>query len=94
MTRFNVPTSLVFYNATYFSSFKLYEFSFENGIVLKHFANYYVPQGNGLAKSTNKNLIRIIKKTLLSQHRNWHNALWADRVTPKPSLGTSPFFLV
>ena len=30
--------------------------------------------------------------------RNWHNklsyALWEDRVTPKRTLGTSPYFLV
>ena len=85
MIRFCVPTSLVFDNATYFLSFKLYDFSLENGIILKHSANYY-PQGNGLAESTNKNLIRIIKNTLLSQQRNWHralhNALWAYRFTP------------
>ena len=97
ITRFGVPTSLVFDNATYFSSFKLFDFALENGIVHKNSTNYY-PQGNGLAESTNKNLIRIIKKTLLSQQRNWHNALhnalWVDRVTPKSPLGTSPFFLV
>ena len=31
-------------------------------------------------------------------HKNWHNALykalWADRVTPKASIGNSPFFLI
>lgn len=66
ITRFSVPTSLVVDNATYFSSLKLYEFELENGIVLKHGSNYY-PQENGLAESTNKNLIRIIKKTIFSE---------------------------
>ena len=65
ITRFGIPTSLVFDNATYFSSFRLYDFSLENGIVLKHSANYY-PQGIGLVEVTNKNLIHIIKNTLLS----------------------------
>jgi hypothetical protein len=59
--------------------------------------NYY-PQGNGLAESTNKNLIKILKKTVNDNQRNWHlalqNALWDDRVTPKSSIGNSPFFLV
>ena len=59
--------------------------------------NYY-PQGNGLAKSTNKNLIRILKKTVIENQRSWHlalpNALWADRVTPKNFLGVSPYTLV
>lgn len=65
MARFSVPTSLVFDNSTYFSYLKLYDFSLENNIVLKHSANYY-PQGNNLEESTNTNLIHIIKKTLLS----------------------------
>lgn len=68
-----------------------------NMVVLKHSYTYY-RQGNGLTESTNKNLICIIKKTIYSEQCNWHsslnNALWADRVTPKPSLNTSPYFSV
>ena len=64
MTRFGVPISLVFYNAYNFSSIKLIEFANEKGIKLHYSANYY-PQGNGLAESTNKNLIRILKKTVI-----------------------------
>ena len=88
---------LVFDNATYFSSIRLTTFANERGIKLHYSANYY-PQGNGLAESTNKNLIRILKKTLIEDQRSWHlvlpNALWADRVTPKNSLGVSPYTLV
>jgi len=97
ISKFGIPNSLVFDNATYFSSLRIYDFALENGIILKRLANYY-PQGNGLVESTNKNLIRIIKKTIFSEQRNWHsalvNALWVDRVTPKPSVNTSPYFLV
>lgn len=53
MPRFGVPTSLVFDNATYFSWFKLYNFSLENGILLKH-SSYYYPKGNGLGGFTKK----------------------------------------
>ena len=56
MTRFGVPISLVFDNASYFSYVKIIEFSYEKGIKLHYSINYY-PQGNGLAKSTIKNLI-------------------------------------
>jgi hypothetical protein len=60
-------------------------------------ANYY-PQGNGLDESTNKNLIYILKRIVVDQQRNWHNSLpntlWEDRVTPKSSIGTSPYFLI
>ena len=97
MTRFGVPISLVFYNATYFSSIRLIDFAHEKGIKLHYFANYY-PQGNGLAKSTNKNLIRILKNMVIENQRSWHsalpNALWANRVTPKSSIGVSPYTLV
>ena len=53
MTRFGVPVSVVFDNATYFSSIKLTAFAHEKGIKLHYSANYY-PQGNGLAESTTK----------------------------------------
>jgi hypothetical protein len=73
------------------------EFALEKGIKLKYYASYY-PQGNGLAESTNNNLIKIIKRTVAENHKNWHNALlnviWVDRVTPKIVVGNSPFFLV
>ena len=92
-----MPTSLVFDNATYFSSIRLTTFAHEKGIKLHYSANYY-PQGNGLAESTNKNLIRILKKTMIENQRSWHlalpNALWDDRVTPKNSLGVSLYTLV
>ena len=51
MTKFGVPISLVFDNATYFSSIRLTAFPDEKGIKLHYSANYY-PQGNGLAEST------------------------------------------
>ena len=41
MTRFGVPISLVFDNATYFSSIKLTAFDHEKGIKLHYSANYY-----------------------------------------------------
>ena len=97
MTRFGVPISLVFYNASYFSSIKFTEFANEKGIDLNYYANYY-PQGNGLVESTNKNLIRILKKMVIENQRSWHlalpNVLWDDRVTPKNSLGVSPYTLI
>jgi hypothetical protein len=64
---------------------------------LSHSSNYY-PQGNGLAESSNKNLITILKKTVGDNKRSWDNkikfALWDDRTTKKSSTGKSPFELV
>ena len=49
-------------------------------------------------ESTNKNMIIILKKTVIENQRSWHlalpNALWDDRVTPKNSLGVSPYTFV
>jgi hypothetical protein len=43
---------------------------------------------------TNKNLIKIIKRTVSKNNKNWHNTLWDDRVTLKTSIGNYPFFLI
>ena len=64
MTMFGVPISLVFDNPSYFSSVKINEFSYEKGIKLHYSVNYY-PKGIVLAESTNKNLIQILKKTVI-----------------------------
>ena len=69
----------------------------ENNISLKQSAPYY-PQGKGLAESSNKNIVNNIKKMLFENKRSWDTklkfSLWADRVTIKKSIGTSPFQLV
>jgi len=86
ITRFGMSTTLVSYNATYFSSLKLIEIVLDKGIILWYSSNYY-PQGNDLVESTNKSLIRILERAIVDHQRNWHNALpstlWVDRVTPK-----------
>ena len=67
------------------------------GIQLVHFTSYY-PQGNGLAKSSNTILVRIIRKLLETNQKSWDSklkfSLWDDRVIDKISIGTSPFKLV
>ena len=97
ITRFGLPTALMFDNASYFSGTTMIDFAIKRGFKLKYSANYN-PQGNGLAESTNKILIRIIKRTVDENQRNWHKSLifdlWADRITQKDSIGTSPFNLV
>eukprot|EP00253_Pinus_taeda_P009223 PITA_09223 len=60
ITRFGVLNALVFDNASYFSGNAMFDFAIKRGFKLKYSAKYY-PHGNGLAESTNKNLIKIIK---------------------------------
>jgi hypothetical protein len=66
-------------------------------IVLGHSTAYY-PQGNGLAESSNKILMNIIKKLLTENKKAWHvhlkYALWANRIDTKKSIGMSPFQMV
>jgi hypothetical protein len=97
ITRFGVPSKITTDNAKAFSSLALAKFCFKYGIVLSHSSNYY-PQGNGLAESSNKNLMNIIKKVVGENKRSWDNKikynLWADRITTKNSIGKTPFELV
>lgn len=97
LSRFGFPENIITDNAIAFKSKRMIKFFHKYHITLVHSTTYY-PQGNGLAESSNKSLIKIIKKVLEENKRNWHkklvNALWADRLTTKRSNGTSPYELV
>lgn len=56
ITHFGVPAKITIDNAKAFTSAEFSSRCFKYGIVLFHLSNYY-PQGNGLAESSNKNLI-------------------------------------
>ena len=96
-SRFGCPHKLITDNAATFRAKELVEMCDSMGIKLVHSTSYY-PQGNGLAEFSNKSMIRIIKKLLEDNKKNWDAklkyALWADRVTIKRSTGSSPFKLV
>ena len=83
-------------NAEAFRAKDLVDMCDSKGIKLVQSISYF-PQGNVLAESSNKSLIRIIKKFLEDNKRNWDSklkyALWADRITTKKSTGNSPFKL-
>eukprot|EP00253_Pinus_taeda_P001701 PITA_01701 len=57
LSRFGFPTQIVTDNATTFSSVKMIEFCHKYQILLHHSTPYY-PQGNGLAESSNKSLVK------------------------------------
>jgi transposase InsO family protein len=61
LSRFGCPRRIITDNVVAFKSKKLVKLCSYYGITLSHSTTYY-PKGNGLAKSTNKGLIRIIKK--------------------------------
>jgi transposase InsO family protein len=97
MARFGCPNIIVTDNAAAFKAKPLIKFCEQFGITLIHSTPYY-PQGNGLAESSNKSLIMIIKRLLEDNKKAWDSklkfSLLADRVTTKRSLGISPFHLV
>jgi len=96
-TRFDCRHKLVTDNATAFREKELVDMCDLMGIKLVHSTSYY-PEGNGLAESSSKSLIRITKMLLEDNKRNWDSklkfSLWADRVTTKKSTGNSSFKLV
>eukprot|EP00253_Pinus_taeda_P028500 PITA_28500 len=97
LSRFGCPEKIITDNAAAFKSKKIINFFHKYHITLGHSTTYY-PQGNGLAESSNKSLINIIKKLLEENKKNWHkkltNSLWADKISTKKSIGMSPYELV
>eukprot|EP00253_Pinus_taeda_P023495 PITA_23495 len=97
LSRFGFPNNLITDNTAAFKSKRMVEFCHKYHIISGHSTTYH-PQGNGLAESSNKSLVNIIKKLLEINKKSWHksmvNALWANQVSQKKSIGTSPFELV
>lgn len=96
LSHFGCTQKIITDNAAAFKSKKMLYFCDKYPITLGHLIAYY-PQGNGLAESSNKSLVNIIKKMLEDNKRNWHkkliNALWADKVSTNKSINMSPFQL-
>jgi transposase InsO family protein len=96
-SRFGCPNKLVTDNPQDFKSNSMVDVCNKYNIKLVHSTPYY-PQGNGLGESSNKSLIRIIKKLLTENKRSWDSklkfSLWADRINNKKSIGNSPFQMV
>jgi len=53
ITKFGLPSALMFDNASYFSGNVMTKFALKRGFNITYSTNYY-PQGNGLVEPTNK----------------------------------------
>jgi hypothetical protein len=97
LARFGCPMKIVTDNTQDFKSITMIIFCQKYNIILGHSIAYY-PQGNGLAESSNKSLMTIVKKVLTENKKASHihlkYALWANRIGTKKSIGMSPFQLV
>ena len=65
---FGCPRKLVTDNAQSFKSKKMVSFCQNHNITLSHLTPYY-PQGNGLAESSKKSLVRIVRSCFLKTRR-------------------------
>eukprot|EP00253_Pinus_taeda_P025084 PITA_25084 len=74
LARFGCPDKIITDNVASFRSKKMVSFFHKFHITLGHSSAYY-PQGNGLAKSSNKSLVNMIKKVLEENKKNWHKKL-------------------
>ena len=58
----------------------------------------YNPAANGLAEAFNQTIIKLLKKFVSSNKRDWDEkigeCLWAYRITVRTSTGNMPFSLV
>lgn len=72
------------------------KFCKDNEIKLS-FASVYHSQTNGQIEATNKTLVKILKKKIAENPKNWAEmipeVLWAYRITIKTANGYPPFSL-
>jgi transposase InsO family protein len=95
--RFGIPQTLTTDQDTSFVSSQVREFIESYKIRLLNSSLYYA-QANGQAKSSNKTLIKLIKKKIEDNSRRWHEvlskALWAHRISRHGATKVTPFELV
>ncbi|XP_020208815.1 uncharacterized protein LOC109793756 [Cajanus cajan] len=95
--RFELPRVLISDGGSHFCNAQLQK-------VLEHYnvrhkvATPYHPQTNGQAEVSNRELKRILEKTVVSYRKDWalklDDTLWAYRTTFMSPIGFSPFQLV
>jgi transposase InsO family protein len=97
INRFGIPQTLTTNQEASFMSQQLKEFARSLKIKLLNSSPYYA-QANGQAESSNKVLIRLIKKKIEERPRRWHEvlseALWAHRTSKHDATKVTPFELV
>jgi hypothetical protein len=78
-------------------SHQVHDFAESLNIKLLSSSPYYA-QANGQAESSNKTLIKLIKKKVEENPKRWHEvlseALWAHRISKHSATKVTPFELV
>jgi hypothetical protein len=95
--RFSIPQTLTTDQGTSFVVKEVRDFVNSYGIKLLNSSPYYA-QANGQAESSNKTLVKLIKKKIEDNPKRWHEvlseALWAHRISRHGATKVTPFELV
>jgi hypothetical protein len=95
--KFGIPQTLTTHQGTSFTSGQVHEFVDSYKIKLLNSSTYYA-QANGQAESSNKTLIKLIKKKIEENLRRWNEvlseALWAHRISRHGATKVTPFEIV
>jgi len=95
--RFGIPQTLTTDQGTSFISKEVRAFAESYKIKLLNSSPYYA-QANGQAESSNKILIKLVKKKIEENPRRWHEvlseALWAHRISRHGATKVTSFELV
>jgi len=95
--RFGIPQTITTNEGLMFTSGEFEEFTAGMGIKLLNSSSYYA-QANGQVESSNKGVIKLIKRKIEEQPRRWHTtlneSLWAYRMARHSTTKLSPYQLV
>jgi hypothetical protein len=94
--RFGIPQTLTRDQGSSFMSLQVHEFAESLKIKLLSSSPYYA-KDNGQAESSNKTLIKLIKK-IEENSKMWHEvlseALWSYRISKHSAIKVTPFELI
>jgi hypothetical protein len=95
--RFSIPQTLTTDQGTSFVAKEVRDFVNSYGIKLLNSSPYYA-QAYGQAETSNKTLVKLIKKKIEDNPKRWHEVLsetlWAHRISRHGATKVTPFELV